>query len=730
MIINTAPANEAVVSNVGQIGEFRIRNSAKAFNILSSGLYANKIRAIVRELSCNAVDSHTAAGKADVPFDVHLPSQLEPWFSIRDYGTGLSADQVTNIYTTYFESTKTESNEFIGALGLGSKSPFSYTDNFTVTAIKDGKKGIYSAFINEHGVPSIAQMMADDTDEPAGVEVKFSVNDYYDFHKFADEASRVYTYFKLRPVVSGGNGSFQFHDVEYETENIIPGVHSYKDGYRRSVAVMGNISYPIEVPNSESNLGDLAELLRCSLELNFDIGELDFQASREGLSYIPQTIESIKKKLEALNARLATYVAEEADQIENLWERAFFLEEKRSNRLWTSAVNKYVTDTGFKLMEVSGGYPAQTVPFKIKVEDLASRFNITIRSFNKNRGSQTVSTQSAQHGYDRNKKDKDGNYITWIEWSIRVEKASTFIVNDLKVGATERAKHHFRNNGSSTDPYTRTVIVLEAADKNKPVNAKAFFRAIKNPPASMIMNASDLDEKERKSSAGGIAKNVTILSLQSRNSGGYYRSRDKVWRDAGKASDFDDTTTYYYIPLSGFSIVSDRFKDTGGGDLVNMMEGTGLPELNCKVYGVRKGDIEFIKTQANWVNVEDHIKDVLTNITPAQIQSMAMGTAAAYQNLVRYDNEIAKLVTNKKSPYLVVATNVKDAQRIDCNEYQVKELANMFDVTIDLVAAKDKIVAESESVFKRYPLLSSTMSRCDAADVAEYINAIDTIKGI
>ena len=90
MKLHTAPQNEAVMSNVGEIGEFRIRNSAKAFNILSSGLYANKIRAIIRELSCNAVDSHVAAGKSDTPFDIHLPNQLEPHFSIRDYGTGLN----------------------------------------------------------------------------------------------------------------------------------------------------------------------------------------------------------------------------------------------------------------------------------------------------------------------------------------------------------------------------------------------------------------------------------------------------------------------------------------------------------------------------------------------------------------------------------------------------------------------------------------------------------------
>ena len=84
--------NDPILSNVGATGEFRIRNSAKAFKILSDGLYSNKIRAIVRELSCNAVDSHVAADKENVPFEVHLPTMLEPWFSVKDFGIGLDND--------------------------------------------------------------------------------------------------------------------------------------------------------------------------------------------------------------------------------------------------------------------------------------------------------------------------------------------------------------------------------------------------------------------------------------------------------------------------------------------------------------------------------------------------------------------------------------------------------------------------------------------------------------
>ena len=113
---------------------FTINASSKAFKILSSGLYQNKIRAIVRELSTNALDAHIEAKNSD-PFVVHLPTSFEPFFSIQDFGTGLSEEDVLNLYTSYFSSTKTSSDDYIGALGLGSKSPFSYVDSFTIQSI-------------------------------------------------------------------------------------------------------------------------------------------------------------------------------------------------------------------------------------------------------------------------------------------------------------------------------------------------------------------------------------------------------------------------------------------------------------------------------------------------------------------------------------------------------------------------------------------------------------------
>ena len=114
---------------------FTICANAKMFKILSSGLYSNKEKAIIREVSCNAYDANVDAGNGDVPIEVHLPGVLEPYFSIKDSGPGLTPEQMKNIYTQYGNSTKTDRNNAIGCLGLGSKSPFSYIDSFTVISV-------------------------------------------------------------------------------------------------------------------------------------------------------------------------------------------------------------------------------------------------------------------------------------------------------------------------------------------------------------------------------------------------------------------------------------------------------------------------------------------------------------------------------------------------------------------------------------------------------------------
>ena len=694
MLLNTAPQNEAIMSNVGEIGDFKIKASAKAFNILSSGLYANKVRAIIRELSCNAVDSHVAAGKADTPFDVHLPNRLEPWFAIRDYGTGLSHDQVTSIYTTYFESTKTDSNDYIGALGLGSKSPFSYTDNFTVTAIKDGRKGIYTAFINDAGVPSIALMSEEDTKDSAGIEIKFAVEDRWDFSKFEAEAKRVYQYFKLRPVVSGVS-EFEIEDITYDTKDIISGVHSFQNnhGYG-SVAVMGNIAYPIEIPESNKDIGGLRKLLNCGLEMHFAIGELDFQASREGLSYIPQTINAINAKLEALNAQLTNHLAKEADVIPNLWDRALFLHKKRDSSLWGEAVTKYVTDTKLATWDHNQNSWYKTRSWKFKVDDLAKDYNISLRCFTKNRGSTTCSMIKPESEYDRSVTVANGNYLHYHVQHVRVDSEVFFIVNDQTVGATERAKYHFRENkwAPDTAPQSATVYVIEPADKTKPVKSAEFFKLIQNPP--VIMKSSELLAKPRKDSS--LGKNVTIMKLQ-----------EKVQSK--------------YTDVVGFN-VKQFYTDLKDCGIESLRQNT--------IYGVRKGDIEFIQTQPNWINIEDHIVSLLKKIDNKLAMSLVLQAVDNF-NLLSYNVNIVSLVA-PESPYYKLVSQFEGFDRVRYSESSLKNLCRRYaqGTVWNPEVLVNKYVAECKVVYERYPLLQYLRSAPNHK-VAEYINMIDdTQKGV
>ena len=718
MILNSAPKEEAILSNVGEIGEFRIRNSAKAFAILSSGLYANKIRAIIRELSCNAVDSHVAAGCSETPFDVHLPNNLEPWFSIRDYGIGLDHDQLTQIYTTYFESTKTNSNAFIGTLGLGSKSPFAYTNNFTVTAIKDGRKGVYTAFINEKGVPSIALMTEQETTDPNGVEIRFSVEDGYDFGKFRNEAASVFTYFKLRPIVSG-NADFKVIEPEYSDDHIIPGVHTMKNDRQYQVgstAIMGNIAYPISVPQAEQVLGNLNGMLNCGLVMEFGIGELDIQASREGLSYIPETIAAIKSKLEVLNAQLAIRLASDADKFTNFWERSIFLNKKSRENLWTAAVAKYVTDTKFPLFDTNsygGEYHLQ-----MTVSELAEEFNIDIKAFQISRNTDVAKRISSHAVYSAARAGQ--SVPTWI---LNVSLNTRFVINDTIVGAQERAKFHWKNTKQELP--SNNVYVLESFDKNKPVEYMKFFEALNTPPENQIFFASKLLKRDR---VAGMGKNVTILQLEKRGGVWHRGSDDMVWRDAGDLKSFDAAKTWYYLPISGFTSLGK----------VQDMKSFGYHLKQSAIFagtvlGVRKTDIAAVQAMSNWVNIDVFVEQELNKINTKDFMGIVK-KSLDIDSIYKYNNNIKKII-NSNSPYLKLYNEFKDIKTVDgSKQTSIEFLSAAYGTSTGKVKVTDLIATytkEVEALHKRYRLLNELgYNISDKEAVSEYINAIDAYKGI
>lgn len=283
----THESKKVVRSNQFAESKFKIEASSKAFQILSSRLYADGIKAIIRELCTNASDAHAAAGIADSPIHVHCPSLFDGSFSVRDFGNGIDPEDFEKIFTTYFYSTKSDTNNQVGCFGLGSKSPFAYTQQFTVENHFSGKKYIYSCFINESGEPSVTLLSTVDTDE-TGVKISFPVK-REDWYSFEVAAKKVLQWFDVTPKcnINIDNRSFKELNKTF-TYGQCYDIVEY--GIR-----MGQVVYPV-------NEDYFSDFLNKNTIINVNIGDVDITPSRESLEYSKHTCETLDK-LKAIFAK-------------------------------------------------------------------------------------------------------------------------------------------------------------------------------------------------------------------------------------------------------------------------------------------------------------------------------------------------------------------------------------------------------------------------------------------
>jgi hypothetical protein len=323
--------------------QFSIQQSAKMFNILSNSLYSDKVMAVIRELSTNAYDSHIASNNPE-PFHVQLPTSTEPTFRVRDYGTGLSQADMEELYTTYGASNKNTSNDFVGCLGLGSKSPFAYTKSFTTSSYFNGQQFMYVASMDETGVPSLNLLGVFDTTEPNGLEVSFAVKNE-DVEEFRKTAKRVFHYFKNKPTLSGSlqDHSYSHREVSVSGESWrvckLSGDHSrFPNHYHHNggiVAIMGNIAYPVKISHilgekeeqdnsvarwnktfKKSDHESWKEFLQDILsrgqyiELDFGIGELEMDPARENLQYTKEVIRTLRQKTQEVYLEMKKTLSE------------------------------------------------------------------------------------------------------------------------------------------------------------------------------------------------------------------------------------------------------------------------------------------------------------------------------------------------------------------------------------------------------------------------------------
>ncbi len=313
MIICEEKNNITSCGNMQSSG-FTILASSKAFQILSSNIYTHKIRAIIREISTNAYDAHIDA-KNDEPFDVHIPTHLETWFSVRDYGTGISHEKMMSLYTQFFKSTRNESNDFCGALGIGRMAPLCISDSFTVESFYNNEKRIYCVFKDENGIPAISLLNVSSTDEPNGLKVYIDV-DQYSVSKFRDEAEYVYSFFDKLPNINIPSIAESINNKKKYTIDTPEFKANFS--YGNQYAVMGNVAY--NIPN------EYCEDLNIDFCLYFNIGELSFDPGRENLSMDKKTIAAIKEKISLVKNNMKSYIEDIIESKTTKFEKALCLQ--------------------------------------------------------------------------------------------------------------------------------------------------------------------------------------------------------------------------------------------------------------------------------------------------------------------------------------------------------------------------------------------------------------------
>ena len=155
--------------------EFKMNFNAQVADILSSTLYEFRDLAVIRELISNALDSHVAA-KVTEPIKVTLPTKEFPTFIVEDFGVGMSKEFLLDLYSTYFFSSKRETNDEVGGFGLGSKSPFAVSSSFNVLSRKDGMETHISCSKLGDNTPKVVVLSHKPTDKPNGTTVSVPWN--------------------------------------------------------------------------------------------------------------------------------------------------------------------------------------------------------------------------------------------------------------------------------------------------------------------------------------------------------------------------------------------------------------------------------------------------------------------------------------------------------------------------------------------------------------------------
>jgi hypothetical protein len=687
--------------------DFDIVFNEKMVKILSDGLYSDKVLAVLRELSANAYDAHVANNCADKPFEVNLPTILNPIFYIRDYGLGLSPDEVKTIYTVYGASNKEDSNDYIGCLGLGSKTPFAYnTRSATVETWRDGTHYIYSIHLNDKGMPVLSKLSEQLSTEPSGVKITLAVSKN-DIENFKQKAAKLYRYFKLPPTIKGN--ALVISPVKYIFQGkgwALRDSNNLND-HVGAVATMGNLAYPISF--QDTNLPkQVQELLACKVDFFFKIGDLDIEASREGLSYDNRTKGNITRLAKEAVAEIEKIVTDKIDISPSLWDA----------RLNFQTIKTGLPQNFFQVLGLGN------IKWKNKSLFESTYYGHINDTINISQEIKKISKLS----YRVKLVYKDTKTIS-------VNENVVFFKNDLKTGGLARVRDYVNNNNDKTAYYFNFDDVKQY---------DAVIEEIGLLP-SHIQSVSTLPKPAKVPKTGGTGTGVKR---------GFSTSVMK-WAKADIAKTYcwqnlvhDLSLGGVYVEVNLFNVVNQKDKNRSfhprilgniRADLTNI--GLTVPDIiGLKSHLIPK----LAKTSGVWTHFNDWATSQVTPLLSKFNVDFCLKAAKELEEIKGYNHviksytldineiiEIGKLV-DKNTRFYQFYQKVLDCQKMAADASKCESLQSLM-TTLDIQPTKVlytpfQISQLQIDLYKKYHLLAKIATGDKSVDVrshtVKYINSV------
>lgn len=161
-------------TNIETGANFGIGDEDIIIDIVRDKMYSNPKMTMVQEYLSNARDANRMK-KDPKRIEVSLPTLLNPILKIRDYGPGISEENIASIYVKYGVSTKRNDTTMTGGYGVGSKIYFSYGESFIIHSYQNKVKKTYVAHKSVVNKGSCDLMGEEETSEMDGIELELPI---------------------------------------------------------------------------------------------------------------------------------------------------------------------------------------------------------------------------------------------------------------------------------------------------------------------------------------------------------------------------------------------------------------------------------------------------------------------------------------------------------------------------------------------------------------------------